>query len=62
MNTSERRKYRRSDVFIVNFENISYLFLVILLLTLNKKMFSGMQFFKSSSLLLPIFGNGTGYC
>ena len=34
--TSERRHYRRSGVFIINFEHISYLFLVFLLLTLNK--------------------------
>ena len=33
--TPERRR-RRSGVFIVNFENISHLFLVFLLLTLNK--------------------------
>ena len=33
--TPERR---RSVVFIVNFENISHLFLVFLLLTLNKEM------------------------
>ena len=33
--TPERR---RSGVFIVNFEHISHLFLVFLLLTLNKKM------------------------
>ena len=34
--TPERRQRRRSGVFIVNFENISHLFLVFLLLTLNK--------------------------
>ena len=33
--------WRRSDVFIVDFEHISNLFLVILLLTLMKQMFSG---------------------
>ena len=32
----ERCQRRRSGVFIVNFENISHLFLVLLLLTLNK--------------------------
>ena len=31
----ERRQWRRSDVFIVNFEHISHLNLVFLLLTLN---------------------------
>ena len=34
--TPERRRLRRSGVFMVNFEHISYLFLVFLLLTLNK--------------------------
>ena len=34
--TLERRHQRRSCVFIVNFEYISHLFLVFLLLTLNK--------------------------
>ena len=32
---------RRSGVFIVNFEHISHLFLVFLLLTLNKQMLAG---------------------
>ena len=35
LNTPERRKWRRSGVFIVNFEHISHLVLVFLLLTLN---------------------------
>ena len=34
--TPERRHLRRSGVFMVNFEHISYIFLVFLLLTLNK--------------------------
>ena len=34
--TPERCQWRRSGVFIVNFEHISHLFLVFLLLTLNK--------------------------
>ena len=45
-------KYVRSVVFIVNFEHISYLFLVFLLLTLNKKMFVGkvdMKFTRADS-------------
>ena len=33
--TPKRRHWRRSGVFIVNFENISHLVLVFLLLTLN---------------------------
>ena len=36
INTPERRHWRRSGVFIVNFEHISNLVLVFLLLTLNK--------------------------
>ena len=36
INTPERRQWRRSGVFIVNFEHISHLVLVFLLLTLNK--------------------------
>ena len=33
--TPERRHWRRSGVFIVNFEHISHLILMFLLLTLN---------------------------
>ena len=36
--TPERRHWRRSGIFIVNFEHISYLVLVFLLLPLNSKM------------------------
>ena len=32
----ERRQWRRSGIFIVNFEHISYLVLVFLLLTLSR--------------------------
>ena len=38
MKTSERRQWRRFGVFIVNFEHIWHLFLVVLLLTLSKLM------------------------
>ena len=34
--TPERRQWRRSGIFIVKFEHISYLFLLFLLLTLRK--------------------------
>ena len=34
--TSERSHWRRSDVFIVNFEHVSHFFVLFLLLTLNK--------------------------
>ena len=36
INTLERRQWRRSGVFIVNFEHISHLVLVFLLLTLSR--------------------------
>ena len=36
--------WRRSGVFIVNFEHVSHLFLVFLLLTFNKKMLAGLRF------------------
>ena len=34
--TPERRQWRRSGVFIVNFEHVSHLFYVFLMLNLNK--------------------------
>ena len=34
--TAERRHWDRSAIFIVNFEHISHLFLVFLLLTLSR--------------------------
>ena len=58
--TSERSDWRRSGVFIVNFELISFLFLVFLLLTLNKEMIAWIdtksvntmdQFFKKFAIL-----------
>ena len=39
--TTEQRHLRRSGVFIVNSEHISHLFLVFLLLILNKQMLVG---------------------
>ena len=39
--TPERRQWRRSGIFIVNFEHISQLVLVFLLLTLNRWMSTG---------------------
>ena len=39
--TPERRHKRRSGVFIVNFEHISHLVLVFLLLTLNMQLPAG---------------------
>ena len=37
--TPERRHWRRSGVFIVNFEHISHLVLAFLLLTLSSKIY-----------------------
>ena len=39
--TPERRQSRCSSIFIVNFEHISQLFLVFLLLILNKQILAG---------------------
>ena len=41
--TPERQQWRRSGVFIVNFEHISQLVLVFLLLTMNRQMPAGPQ-------------------
>ena len=41
--TPERRHWRRSGVFIVNFEHISYLVLVFLLSTLSREMPTGID-------------------
>ena len=52
--TSERRKWRRSGVFTVNFEHIiSQLFLVLLLLTLNKSMLAG-KIFTTNNVTLKV--------
>ena len=40
----ERRYWRRSGIYIVNFEHISHLVLVFLLLTLSRKMPAGITF------------------
>ena len=41
--TPEQRHWRCSGVFIVNFEHTSYIFLVLLLLTLNKELTTGLE-------------------
>ena len=46
--TPELRQLRRSGFFIINFEHISFLFLVFLLLTLNWLIFSRMDRFDFS--------------
>ena len=43
MKTPERSHGRRSGVLIVNFKYISHLFLVLLLLTLSKKILAGYE-------------------
>ena len=44
LKTPERRPWRPSDVFIANFEHISYLVLVFLLLTSNMLLSAGNTF------------------
>ena len=44
----EQLKWRRSNVFVVNFENISHLFLVFVLLTFEKKMLAGLLQFSDT--------------
>ena len=48
--TTERCHWHLSGVFIVKFEHISHLFLVVLLLTLNRKMFAELPSTSSKSL------------
>ena len=48
--TPERHQWRRSGIFIVNFEHISPLVLVFLLLILNMKLSPGSTPFKSKGL------------
>ena len=40
--TQERRQWRCSGVFIVNFEHISYLFLMLARFRMNKLMLAGL--------------------
>ena len=44
--TPERRQWRRPGVFIVNFEHISHLALVLLLLTLNMQLPAGLNLYE----------------
>ena len=46
VNNKNARITLRSDIFIVNSEQISHLFLVFLLLTLSKQMLAGLKLFK----------------
>ena len=48
------KAWRRSDVFIVNFEHTSHLVLVFLLLTLNMQLPAG---YKASIMSFQIFSN-----
>ena len=51
----KRHYWRRSDVFIVNFEHISHIFLGWLLLTLNKYMSAGKEHTRSDPVNKSIF-------
>ena len=53
MKTPERRQYRHSGVFVANFEHILHLFLVFLLLTLNRQMHPGLRTFAKKSIVSP---------
>ena len=44
-----------SDVFIVNFKQISHLFLVFSLLTLSKQMLAGLKLFKRKKATINQF-------
>ena len=44
MKTPEQRQLRRSGVFIINFEYISHLVIVFLLLTLNMQLPAALSF------------------
>ena len=46
VNNKNTRTTLRSDIFIVNSEQILHLFLVFLLLTLSKQMLAGLKLFK----------------
>ena len=52
-NVTKIRQWRRSRVLIVTFEHISHLFVMFLLLTLNKKIIAGYSS-KSSALNLDL--------
>ena len=59
------RHWRRSGVFTVNFEHISHIFLVFLLLTLNRQMLAGypcidLSFFFKNLLTENAFKNDNG--
>ena len=55
INTPERRQWRRFSVFIVNFEHVSHLVLVFLLLTLSKQMPAGFPSLFSGYILVTFF-------
>ena len=61
VNNGNTKTWRRSGVFIVNFEHISHLVLVFVLLTLSRQMPAGKQqrlssiFSKIADLALPVF-------
>ena len=50
--TPERRQWRRSGVFVLNFEFISHFILMFLLLTLNKQLPAGRNETREKSFIL----------
>ena len=50
MKTPEESHWRRSGIFIVDFEQISHIFLVFLLLTLNMLLLTGFRYAYYKSL------------
>ena len=54
--TPERLQWRSSGVFIINLEHIPYLFLVLLLLTLSRKLLTGLRLrFKNGSKIPYVY-------
>ena len=53
--TLERRHWRRSGVFIVTFEHITYLVLVFLMLTLSRKMSDGVDVQLIAGLMKKVY-------
>ena len=53
--TPERRHSRRFGVSIVNFQHISHLFLMFLLLTLNKSMWAGNMLKRNAAATFSYF-------
>ena len=57
--TSERRQWGGSGAFIFNFEHISHLVLVFLLLTLSRQMPAGLRIFQANIHLFKVSNRNT---